>query len=174
LPAALVRKEVHVSMDTYDYIVGTRVLTSDGHELGEVKELVGRYFKVAAPMAPDYWLPNDLVASASQSELRLNITRDEVTTHEVPSGEIEAERASQEVPRSEEDMAVEAAAIVWGADEWAVVRSRILETEPDYTEAELDRMQEENPTGMRERFGHLLDDADRSSERLARTVEENT
>lgn len=163
-----------MSMDTYDYIVGTRVQTSDGHELGEVKELVGRYFKVAAPMAPDYWLANDLIASTSQAELRLGIPRDEVGGHEVPSGEIEAERASQEAPRSEQDMAVEAAAIVWGPDEWVVVRRRIIEREPGYTEADLDRMHDEDPAGVRERFEHLLEEANRSADRLARTVEENT
>lgn len=163
-----------MSMDTYDFIVGASVRTADGEELGEVKEIVGRYFKVAAPMAPDYWLPQDCLRAASNSELLLTITRDEVGGYEVPSGEIEAERAAGDTPRDEQDMAVEAAAIVWGPDEWAIVRGRIIERETDYSKADLDRMHEEDPRSMRERFGHLLDDADRSAERLARTVEENT
>jgi hypothetical protein len=163
-----------MAMETNDFIVGARVRTADGEELGEVKELVGRYFKVAAPMAPDYWLPQECLKAASDSELLLTITRDEVSGYEVPSGEIEAERAAGGTPRDKQDMAVEAAAIVWGPDEWAVVRSRIVETETDYTEEDLDRMHEEDPHSLLERFGHLLDDADRSAERLARTVEENT
>ena len=116
-----------MAMDTNDFIVGARVRTADGEELGAVKELVGRYFKVAAPMAPDYWLPQECLKAASDSELLLTITRDEVSGYEVPSGEIEAERAAGGAPRDEQDMAVEAAAIVWGPDEWAVVRSRIRE-----------------------------------------------
>ncbi len=163
-----------MTMDTFDFVVGARVRTADGEDLGEVKELVGRYFKVDAPMAPDFWLPQVVLKAASESELLLTINRDEVGGYEVPSGEIEAERAGGGTPRDERDMAVEAAAIVWGPDEWAVVRSRIIDTEPDYTEDDLDRMHEEDPHSMRERFGHLLEDADRSAERLARAVEENT
>jgi hypothetical protein len=41
--------------------VGTVVLTSDGSELGKVKEVMGDCFKVDAPMAPDYWLGIDTI-----------------------------------------------------------------------------------------------------------------
>ena len=53
--------------------------------------------------------------------------------------------------------AVEAAAIVWGPDEWVVVRSRIIARAPEHSEADLDRMHEDDPHGLRERFAHLLD-----------------
>ena len=36
---------------------GAEVLTSDGQGLGRVAEIRGEYFKVDAPMSPDYWLP---------------------------------------------------------------------------------------------------------------------
>jgi uncharacterized protein (TIGR02271 family) len=39
-----------------DRMTGQRVYSSDGSELGTVKEVRGAYFKVNAPMQPDYWL----------------------------------------------------------------------------------------------------------------------
>jgi hypothetical protein len=167
-------REVRImSMDAYEFIVGTRVRSSDGEDIGQVKEILGRYFKIDAPMAPDYWLPRSVVRSADQSELVLDITREELGGYEVDPDLVESERDAERGEVDEDQMAVEAAAIVWGPDEWAVVRSRILEYEPDYSEEELDRMREEDPRGLRERFAHLIEDADRSAERLARTVEEN-
>lgn len=161
-----------MSMDAFDFIVGTRVCSSDGHELGAVKDMVGAYFKIDAPMAPDYWLPRSVVRSADQSQLILDITREELGGFEVDPEDIDAERQAEASPDAT-DIAVEAAAIVWGPDEWIVVRSRILEREPGYTEAGLDRMQEEDPRGLRQRFAHLLEDAGQSADQLARTVEDN-
>jgi hypothetical protein len=160
-------------MDTFEFVVGTPVRSSDGEELGTVKELVGRYFKVSAPMAPDYWLSREVVRSHEQQQVVLRITKEELGGYEVDSDLIDAERDSERAPVDEDRMAVEAAAMVWGADEWPVVRSRILERESQYSEADLDRMHEEDPTGFRERFAHLIEDADRSADRLARTVEKN-
>ncbi len=45
--------------------VNTPVYSSDGEELGKVKEIRGRYFKVDAPMQPDYWLGMDAIGSRS-------------------------------------------------------------------------------------------------------------
>jgi len=160
-------------MDTFDFVVGTPIRSSDGEHLGEVRELLGRYFKVNARMAPDYWLPRSVVQIADQFELILNVTKEELGGYEVDPSLIDAERDAQQAPVDEGHMAVEAAAIVWGPDEWPVVRSRILEREHAYSEADLDRMHEEDPAGFRERFAHLIEDADRSAERLARTVEKN-
>jgi hypothetical protein len=44
---------------------GTRVFTSDGDELGTVKEVRGNYFKVNASMQPDYWLSCDVVTAGT-------------------------------------------------------------------------------------------------------------
>jgi uncharacterized protein (TIGR02271 family) len=52
---------------------GAPVLTSDGNQLGTVKEVKGRYFKVDAPMAPDYWLSTDCIRSASGQQLLLSV-----------------------------------------------------------------------------------------------------
>jgi hypothetical protein len=57
-------------------VIGARVFTTDGDELGKVKEVVGGAFKVDAAMQPDYWLPSDCVSSTTTSEVRLNITKD--------------------------------------------------------------------------------------------------
>lgn len=61
-----------------------------------------------------------------------------------------------------------------GPDEWAVVRTRILERDSAHTEDDLDRMQAAHPAGTRTHFGHFIEDADRSARCLARAVEENT
>ena len=56
--------------------VGTLVLTMDGDELGKVKEISGACFKIDAPMAPDYWLGDDLVYDATDGIMRLTISKD--------------------------------------------------------------------------------------------------
>jgi hypothetical protein len=53
-------------------------LTSDGNELGKVKEVTGTCFKVDAAMQPDYWLGTDTVASSTGTEVRLSIPKDRI------------------------------------------------------------------------------------------------
>jgi len=163
-----------MSMDNYDFTIGARVITADGQDVGEVKDIVGYYFKVDASMAPDYWLPASLITSFDQESVTLGADREALGGYEVDEQAVEDARRAEMAPEDEAQMAVEAAAIVWGPDEWAVVRTHILERESGYTEADLDRMQSDEPEETRRRFGHLFEDADRSAERLARTVEENT
>ena len=55
--------------------IGTRVVTSDGEELGKVKEISGDCFKVDAPMQPDYWLSSDSVASNAGGNVVLTFTK---------------------------------------------------------------------------------------------------
>jgi hypothetical protein len=43
---------------------GCPIFTQDGNHIGEVKEIRGRYFKVDAPMRPDYWLSRNAVATS--------------------------------------------------------------------------------------------------------------
>lgn len=54
-------------------MVGQTVYSADGGELGTVKEIKGRFFKVDAPMQPDYWLSTNAV---QQSGGRLVVSRD--------------------------------------------------------------------------------------------------
>jgi len=163
-----------MSMDSYDFTVGARIISADGHDIGAVKEILGYHFKVDASMAPDYWLPASLIRAYALSSITLSADRDALGGYEVGEAAIDEQRASEAAPLDQAQMAVEAAAIVWGPDEWAVVRTRILERDSSYDEAELDRMQAEEPEETRRRFGDLFEDADHSAERLARTVEENT
>jgi hypothetical protein len=53
-------------------MVGRSIQTSDGTEIGQVKEIEGRFFKVDAPMQPDYWLPEGCVESID-TRVHLNI-----------------------------------------------------------------------------------------------------
>ena len=46
-------------------IAGAKVVTSDGKELGTVKEAEDRAFHVDAPRQFDYWLQSSVVKSAS-------------------------------------------------------------------------------------------------------------
>jgi hypothetical protein len=59
-------------------MLGARVMTSDGDELGKVKEVAGTCFKVDASMQPDYWLANDTIADAAGSTIQLAIPKDQV------------------------------------------------------------------------------------------------
>lgn len=43
---------------------GQPVYDTEGNELGTVKEVRGSYFKVDAPMAPDYWLRSSALSAA--------------------------------------------------------------------------------------------------------------
>lgn len=58
---------------------GTPVVTSDGEALGTVGEVRGGRLRVAAPLAPDYWLPLILITGvAPGGDLVLSVTKDEV------------------------------------------------------------------------------------------------
>ena len=56
--------------------LGARVLTADGEELGTVKEVAGRCFKVDAPLTPDYWLGADTVAGTDGGVIKLAFSKD--------------------------------------------------------------------------------------------------
>lgn len=77
---------------------GDRVITSDGKDLGLVKEIKPDCFKVDVRWAPDYWLGTEIVDSAEQGIVQLFITKEGVgpakihNTHEIddsalPSGQ---------------------------------------------------------------------------------------
>jgi hypothetical protein len=55
---------------------GLPVVASDGEVLGTVDEDAGGRFKVAAPMATDYWLPKQLIAGmAPGGDLIVSVDR---------------------------------------------------------------------------------------------------
>ena len=62
---------------------GAAVYTADGDQLGTVKEVRGQYFKVDAPMRPDYWLPLAVVHAAVGGELQLGIDKDRLSEYTV-------------------------------------------------------------------------------------------
>jgi len=57
-------------------IPGAKVVTSDGEQLGKVKEISGDCFKIDAPMQPDYWLASDTITSTIGGEVMLSFTKD--------------------------------------------------------------------------------------------------
>lgn len=57
---------------------GCPVFSSDSQELGHVKEVAGVYFKVDAPLQPDYWLSQEEVASANREQVVLNRSLNEL------------------------------------------------------------------------------------------------
>lgn len=62
---------------------GSHVYTRDGDHLGTVKETRPGYFKIDAPMAPDYWLRTDCIASAGGDRLTLAIDKGDVGDYKV-------------------------------------------------------------------------------------------
>jgi hypothetical protein len=57
-------------------VLGCPVFTQDGEEIGKVKEVQGRYFRVDVPMHPDYWLSHDAIATATPEAITLFVDRD--------------------------------------------------------------------------------------------------
>ena len=59
-------------------IQGATVMTADHERLGTVKEISGDCFKVDAPMAPDYWLASDSIATISGNDILLRFIRKDI------------------------------------------------------------------------------------------------
>jgi hypothetical protein len=59
-------------------MAGAPVLTRDGHRLGTVKETRGPYFKVDAPMQPDYWLSLEQIATVDRGMIGLTFNKDDL------------------------------------------------------------------------------------------------
>jgi hypothetical protein len=63
--------------------VGAPVVTNDGERLGEVKELQGRYFKVAAPWRSDYWLQQSFTRRDARGQVVTEFNRRDLRAYEV-------------------------------------------------------------------------------------------
>ena len=59
-------------------IQGATVTTADREKLGSVKEIVGDCFKIDAPMARDYWLASDTIATVTGNDILLRLRREEI------------------------------------------------------------------------------------------------
>jgi hypothetical protein len=64
-------------------MTGQRIYTSDGDHLGTVKELRGEYFKVDAPMQPDYWLRCDCAAMSAGDRITLAFDKHQLGDYKV-------------------------------------------------------------------------------------------
>lgn len=64
-------------------MVGAPVVTMDGEQLGSVKEVRGRYFKVDVPMAPDYWLALDNISSGSGGQVVVAFAKDRLGDYQL-------------------------------------------------------------------------------------------
>lgn len=63
--------------------VGAAVVTRDGQRLGEVKELHGPYFKVAAPLRLDYWLQQTFAHRDADGHVVMDFDKDDLHDYEV-------------------------------------------------------------------------------------------
>lgn len=61
--------------------IGAAVTTSDGSQFAYVKAVKGGYFELDVPMARDFWLSRQYIASTNDRQVSLNIDRDEVDEH---------------------------------------------------------------------------------------------
>ena len=57
---------------------GLTVHTSDGEKVGMVKDVEGRFFKVAVPLRRDYWLDSATVLSVDGNGVRLAVAKDDL------------------------------------------------------------------------------------------------
>lgn len=58
--------------------VGAPVYSRDGDQIGTVKEVRGQFFKVDAPMAPDFWMRTDAVGSSDGGQVMLSVGKDQI------------------------------------------------------------------------------------------------
>lgn len=60
---------------------GAEIYTVDGKRLGKVDETRLDYFKVSAPMRPDYWLKTQCVAEAYADRVTLEFDAADLDKH---------------------------------------------------------------------------------------------
>lgn len=70
-----IHREEITQMVLQDVKLGTRVRTSDGVELGLVKEISGDFLKVDAPLRTDYWINADYVLGAGAEGVELTFAK---------------------------------------------------------------------------------------------------
>jgi len=70
-----IHREEITQMVLQDVKLGTRVRTSDGVELGLVKEISGDFLKVDAPLRADYWINADYVLGAGAEGVELTFAK---------------------------------------------------------------------------------------------------
>ncbi len=82
-------------------IAGMPVYTLDGHEIGSVREVRDGYFKVDAPMQPDYWLREEDISAATGGRVTLRFEMQRLDDHRLhhPAG---VARPSQEATSAEQ------------------------------------------------------------------------
>jgi hypothetical protein len=59
-------------------LIGAKVLSADGEELGTVMEIDRGCFKVDARLQPDYWLAPDIVARTTPATVVLLMNKDDI------------------------------------------------------------------------------------------------
>jgi hypothetical protein len=62
-------------------VIDTPVATIDGEQFGYVKDLHGSYFKIDVPMARDFWLAQEYIASSTLDVVTLSLRKDELDEH---------------------------------------------------------------------------------------------
>jgi multidrug efflux pump subunit AcrA (membrane-fusion protein) len=78
---------------------GQSIVTSDGEEIGTVKEVRGDAFKVDASLQPDYWLRLD-DAQPDGDRVRLAFPKDALADHKLdrPLGLADADAIAEDHP----------------------------------------------------------------------------
>ncbi len=61
--------------------VGEAIFTVDEERLGTVREVRAEYFKVNAPLQPDYWLANHEILGIAEGRVRLTFRKDHLGDH---------------------------------------------------------------------------------------------
>ena len=85
-------------------MVGAPIFTQDGSQIGKVKEVHGQFFKVDAPMQPDFWLSEEHLASGSGGEVRLAFSEDRLGDYKLGDPEDYEGEQGQESDREQVDV----------------------------------------------------------------------
>lgn len=136
---------VSESGDTVRVTVGTAVVTLDGRDIGSVKEVQGAYFKVNAPLQPDYWLSVDHVQRVESGLIALGL--DGTALQDAKLDHVPDDRS---LPPGETVSALDDADLL---DDWPEARERLRSTWEAQHGAGGGRWEEAEPAY---RYGHVL------------------
>src|SRR4029079_16713477 len=75
-------------------IAGKAIVDADGRDIGRVKEVSDGYFRVNAPLAPDYWLSTAYVDKDGDI-VQLSLAKHEINAHKLDRPAIDPEPASE-------------------------------------------------------------------------------
>lgn len=95
-----IRDDLHEAV-SFPVNPGIPVMTSDGKELGTIKEVADQSFKVDAPMRPDFWLARNTILSSTPERVTMSFESDAIDNYRLTGPDAVVEPVSEPEPTSD-------------------------------------------------------------------------